>query len=209
MEVSMKRARVISRLVESELKFWKNVYKSDEAHWLDKSPSNLAKKVVKKYAPLGLVLEVGCAAGIDTFFLATSCDKIIGIDLVPQVVATAKENLTNQDETIKKRVSLEVGDVENLRFKDESFDLVYSLSVFHSTEIQKSLSETFRVLRKGGKAVIYVYVGKKKEEIDKDYFIKTCEGKFTIIDQSEFKIDQDAGNDSHTALIVWLEKSKN
>jgi ubiquinone/menaquinone biosynthesis C-methylase UbiE len=202
----MYKARTISRLVESELKFWKDIYKSDEAHWLDKSPSNLAKKVVKKYAPLGSVLEIGCAAGIDTFYLASFCNTIIGIDLVPQTIDVAKENLAHQKKALQKKVSLEVGDAEKLRFKDKSFDVVYSLSVLHSTNIEKSLPEVCRVLRKGGKAILYVYVGKKQEEVDKEKFLAACEKDFNLLDQSEFKIEKDAGDDSHTALIVWLEK---
>jgi ubiquinone/menaquinone biosynthesis C-methylase UbiE len=204
----MKRARTIIRLVESELKFWKNVYASDEAHWLDKTPSNLTKKLIKKYAPLGSVLEIGCAAGIDTFYLSGYADSIIGIDIVPQVIEIAKKNLSGQKKVVQKKIKFEIGDAESLRFDNESFDLVYSLSVLHSTDIKKSLPEIKRVLKDDGKAVLYVYTGKNKEEIDKDYFLNVCDDYFLILDQSEFEIKKDSGDDTHTALIVWLKKAK-
>ena len=63
-------------LKESEFGFWKKVYGDNEAHWLDKNPSNLTKRVIKKYRPFNNILEIGCAAGIDTFLLAQNCKSI-------------------------------------------------------------------------------------------------------------------------------------
>ena len=49
-------------------------------------------------------------------------------------------------------------DAENLPFDDCSFDIVYSNGVLHHTEdTQGAISEVFRLLRPGGKAVIMLY----------------------------------------------------
>jgi len=150
------------------------------------------------------VLEIGCAGGIDTVLLATVSTSIIGIDLVKDAIKTAKSNLDKLDKTIKSKVSYEVGDAENLQFKDSQFDFVYSLSVLHSTDVTKSLSEVRRVLNDKGKAVIYVYIGDGKEVVNKKTFLATCKKYFTITDQNEIKL-KDNNKDNHTALIVYLE----
>ena len=50
------------------------------------------------------------------------------------------------------------GDAENLQFKDESFDIVFSIGVLHHTpDIGKGFGESYRVLKHGGEAWIIVY----------------------------------------------------
>lgn len=205
----MSRAKVlinkILELLETEQKFWDTIYKDKEAHWIDKNPSNLAKKAISKYDKFDKVLEIGCGAGIDTFLLATVANKITGIDLVSNAVDLAKKNLEKQPKDIKSKITFEVGDAEKLKYQDSEFDFVYSLSVLHSTDVNKSLKEVARVLKDDGKAVIYVYVGKDKEEIDEELFLNTCNKFFDI--ESKNKVDlKDKANDKHTALIVFLTK---
>ena len=201
----MSRATDVIRLLDSEEKFWVKVYKSGEDHWIDKEPSNLTKSVVRKYKEFDNVLEIGCAAGIDTFLLASvTKNRIVGIDIVEAPIKIAKENLSNQSKAVKDKTSFEVGDAEKLRFKDKSFDFVYSLSVLHSTNLSKSLSEVRRVLTDNGKAVIYVYVGDGKEKITEKEFLDTCNKHFTVEDQKKVDV-KDKGGDVHKALIVWLE----
>jgi len=201
----MIRAYQIIQIIESEKKFWTSIYKSEEAHWIDKKPSNLSKKVVKKYKSLRRVLEIGCAAGVDTFYLAEYCDIIVGIDIVPDAIKIALDRLSESTKSLQKKITFEVGDAEKLKYSDASFDLVYSLSVLHSTNIEKSLPEIRRVLGNKGLAVLYVYTGKGKEEVDQSKFITVCKKYFTITKQEEIDIKKDAGDDTHHALIVWLE----
>jgi ubiquinone/menaquinone biosynthesis C-methylase UbiE len=201
----MLKACQIIEIIESEKKFWASIYKSEKAHWLDKKPSNLSKKVVRKFGNLGNVLEIGCAAGIDTFYLAEHSTSIVGIDIVPDAIEIAKENLTKLKPSIQKKITFETGDAERLKYRDDSFDFVYSLSVLHSTNISKSLPEVKRVLTDKGRAVIYVYTGDGKEEVDQDKFLDVCQDLFEVTKQEEIEIKKDAGEDTHHALIVWLE----
>ncbi len=189
-------------LHESEKKFWKGIYDKDEEHWTDKEPRNLTKKVVKRYDKVDKILEIGCAAGIDTFLLARMADKVVGIDIVPDAVKLAKKNLKKQPKKIRDKVTFKVGDAEHLEFKDNAFDFVFSLSVLHTTNINKSLKEVRRVLNDEGKAVIYVFVGEGLKAKD---FISAVEKYFKIVGEPEkIKVKKDK-EDKHTAMIVHLE----
>ena len=198
--------KIDSFLDESEKEFWQDVYKNKESHWEDKNVSNLTKKVVSKFKKFDNVLEIGCAAGIDTFYLAKyTRNKIVGIDIVSDIIKKAKENLSKEPINIQRKISFEIGDAEKLKFEDKSFDFVYSLSVLHSTDVSKSIKEVRRVLTDDGKAVIYVYIGGNKEEgMNKKKFIDAVSSYFKIIDQKEVDVS-DSANDKHTALITWLE----
>ena len=199
--------RLIKYINESEKEFWRKIYKDDKTHWLDKNVSNLTKKVVSKYKEFNNVLEIGCAGGIDTFYLSKfTNNSIIGIDIIEDAIKEASKNLKNQPKDMQKKVSFEIGDAEKLRFKDKSFDFVYSLSVLHSTDINKSLKEVNRVLIPNGKSVIYVFIN-GKEGIDKTKFLEVCEKFFKITDKNIIK-KKDESEDKHTALIVFLEKKE-
>jgi len=197
----------VSYLFEAEKVFWNEVYKKDQAHWIDKSISNLTKYACKKYSPFKNVLEVGCAAGVDTFYIAEHTSKqIIGIDIAPKAIEIAKKNLAEQPEKIQKKVILETGNVENLKYQDKQFDFVYSLSVLHSTDITKSFKEIKRVLISDGKAVIYVYL--KEKEHNRSYsdqdFLNEAKKYFEVIKTSTKDIPSDAGGDNHVAFIMEL-----
>jgi len=194
---------IADALYESDKRFWKKIYNKEEEHWTEKEPSNLTKKVVNEYDKFDRILEIGCAAGIDTFLLATiTKDKIIGIDITEEAIELAKKNLKEQSKRIRKKVKFEIGDVEHLKYEDDEFDFVYSLSVLHTTDINKSLKEIHRVLNDDGKAVIYVFIGKGKKELDPKKFMTVCKKYFNIDKKPEKVKTKDK---EHTAMIVYLE----
>ena len=190
----------------SDKKFWTGVYQGEGPEWTKKKPSNLTRYVISKYKPLGKVLEIGSAAGIDSFLLATVADSVIGIDIVDEAVAQAKKNLKDQSKSIQDKVKFEVGDAEKLRFNDNSFDFVFSLSVLHDTNITKSLAEINRVLSPEGRAVIYAYVKGERKTSEKE-FIDECGKYFTILDKT-LKSTTDSTGKERVALIVELESEK-
>lgn len=199
----MHSTRAIARqILASKKKFWKSIYDEEDAHWLDKQPSNLVRKVINKFGPFENVLEIGSAAGVDSFELAKSSESVIGIDIVPDAVELALDNREEQAQEIKDKVKFEEGDAESLQFEDGAFDLVYSLSVLHTTDIDKSIREIDRVLAEGGHAVLYVFI----DDLDPEDFIAVCEKYFEVVKKDEKEVTGDEGGDDHTALIVYLEK---
>ncbi|MGH8661188.1 MAG: class I SAM-dependent methyltransferase [Burkholderiales bacterium] len=103
-----------------------------------------------KYAELtvkgkeGKILEAGCGAGrILRYFHERGYD-IVGVDFIQVAVSKLKE--------IDPSMHVEVGDILNLRFADQSFKHVLAFGLYHNLEhgLEKAISETHRVLAKGG-----------------------------------------------------------
>jgi ubiquinone/menaquinone biosynthesis C-methylase UbiE len=100
------------------------------------------------------VLEIGVGLGADHQKFAESGAIMTGIDLTSRAIENTKARL----KLLGLESSLLVGDAENLQFKDNSFDEVYSWGVIHhSPNTSKAVSEIFRVLAQGGEAKIMIY----------------------------------------------------
>jgi SAM-dependent methyltransferase len=95
----------------------------------------------------GEVLDVGCGTGALTFAIAKSerVSKIVGLDMSEAFLAYARSK------TDDPRISLELGDAQNLRFSDASFDQCLALLVVaFIPEAPKAAREMRRVTRPGG-----------------------------------------------------------
>ncbi len=100
------------------------------------------------------VLEIGCGSGTIARQLAASGAIFTAVDLTPQAIANTKKQL----EFAHLKADVREADAENLPFKDETFDFVWSWGVIHHTpDTPKAASEIYRVLKKGGQASIMIY----------------------------------------------------
>lgn len=92
-------------------------------------------------------LDVGCGLGMSMDYF-TERDAIVkGIDITPQSVKT----------TSKRGLCVMEADARQLPFKNNSFDIVYSIGVIeHFRETQMALKEQARVCRPGGTVVAVV-----------------------------------------------------
>ena len=97
------------------------------------------------------VLDLGCASGIDCFIMASKISSngmVIGIDITENLIekATAIANKNNI-----KNVQFNTSDIENLRFKDDNFDIITSNGVFSLLpNLQNAFNEIHRVLKPNG-----------------------------------------------------------
>ena len=103
------------------------------------------------------VLEVGCGPGhLSTRLARRHGLEMTGLDLDPAMIARAQANTDRPPTGDQRRPEFLVGDVTALAFPDESFDLVVStLSMHHWADPTSGLAEIGRVLRPGGRALIW------------------------------------------------------
>ncbi len=102
-----------------------------------------------------LVLESGPGGGAHSAVFKKYGASMVAVDLTAERVAA----------TARKLALIEGGegrayqaDGENLPFRDDSFDIVYSNGVLHHSEnTDTCIAEVNRVLKPGGKAVIMLY----------------------------------------------------
>jgi len=101
------------------------------------------------------VLDIGCGAGVDAIIAAKMTrpsGTVTGIDLVPEMLAKAKENarLAGVDNAL-----FQESGAEQLPFSDNSFDVVISNGVFNLVvDKAKALGEVLRVLKPGGRFML-------------------------------------------------------
>ena len=119
-----------------------------------------------KYHTNEKVLEIGIGAGTDLAEYALNGAKVSGIDLNNDQIELTKLNFQQRGLEYEY---LGEGNAEDLKFSDNTFDLVYSFGVLHHTpNTQKAINEIFRVLKPDGKAIIMLYARGWK------HYIKRC-----------------------------------
>jgi SAM-dependent methyltransferase len=90
------------------------------------------------------ILDAGCGTGKNIETLKSMGHEIYGIDYSPEAIKFCRLRGIN---------NIEIGDVTNIPFKDDYFDILYSFDVLICLEpdkLKKAISEFIRVTRKGG-----------------------------------------------------------
>ena len=102
------------------------------------------------------VLDIGCGTGVLTRMIADRLDADVG-GVSVGVDAAAKMILVAGKKRGSGNCRFEVMAAEDLSFEDQSFDAVVSSLFFHHVPLdlkEKALSESFRILRPGGRLII-------------------------------------------------------
>lgn len=95
------------------------------------------------------ILDVGSGPGIFMEELLSKGAIITAVDIAPGMIELLKKRFRNP------RLQSKLGDIENLSYKDESFDCVTALGVLEYLDSDRpALKEIARVLKPGGKAII-------------------------------------------------------
>jgi ubiquinone/menaquinone biosynthesis C-methylase UbiE len=91
------------------------------------------------------VLEVGCGTGEFSRLLARRADKVLAIDLSPQMIRLARER-----SKLHPNVDFVAGDVMARQFADDQFDCVATLTTLHHLPAEIVLRKIRRALKPGG-----------------------------------------------------------
>lgn len=94
--------------------------------------------------PDSSLLEIGCGTGYFTKEIVKTNAQIVAIDISPELVTIAKENVTATN------VSFQIENAYDMTFEDNQFDYVVGSSVLHHLDIKKAVSEAYRVVKKNG-----------------------------------------------------------
>jgi ubiquinone/menaquinone biosynthesis C-methylase UbiE len=109
-------------------------------------------------APGERLLEIGFGTGHVLAKLARAAGptgQVVGLDLAENMLAHARELL--EREHLADRVTLDLGDAEDLPYAVDSFDgifMCFTLELFDTPDIPRVLAQCRRVLRPGGRIVV-------------------------------------------------------
>lgn len=108
---------------------------------------------LKQYKP-ETILDVATGTGdfaIEAMHAHPS--RIIGVDISEGMLEVGKKKI--QSMGLAEKITLQVGDSENLPFNDNSFDaVIVAFGVRNFENLEKGLAELYRVLRIGGHLII-------------------------------------------------------
>jgi len=115
-------------------------------HWLD-----LVKEHLDDDSALD-VLDIGTGPGFFPVVLGREGHRVTGIDVSDSMIEKAQENCRRNE----VQASFAIMDAQDLDLPDESYDLVISRNVVWNLEDpEKAYSEWMRVLRPGGKLMVF------------------------------------------------------
>ena len=111
-----------------------------------KANRELCAVVEKLVSPTDEVLECACGTGLLTGIIAGKCRRIIATDFSRKMLKRAEKKCRKYG-----NVTFEEGNILQLRYPDESFDMVVAANVLHLLEEPYwALSELNRVCQPGG-----------------------------------------------------------
>ena len=85
--------------------------------------------------------------------LALKPDKVVGVDISAGMLEMGKQKMKRKG--LDHIIDMQMGDSEKLLFDDNTFDaVIVSFGVRNFENLEKGLSDMFRVLKPGGKTVI-------------------------------------------------------
>ena len=125
------------------------------------------------------ILDLGCGAGRHTIFLAREGFQTYATDVSEEGLKVVEKRLRDE----KLQGTLKKANMEEQPFSDNFFDGIISFGVFYYNDLECyriAVSEMYRILKKGGKALVFTrttddYRYGKGDKIDKNTFVLDIE----------------------------------
>ena len=122
------------------------------------------KKAIKLLQNKGIKTMLDIATGTGDFAieaLKINPEKIVGVDISEGMLSFGQEKIKKMG--LEKKIQLQKGDSEKLPFSDNSFDaVIVSFGVRNFENLQKGLSDMFRVTKPGGYCLILEFSNPRK-----------------------------------------------
>lgn len=100
------------------------------------------------------ILDIATGTGDLAIALTqTKANEIIGLDISPGMLDIGKQKV--EEKQLDKTITMVIGDSEKLEYPDDYFDVVtVAFGVRNFENLEKGLSELFRVLRPSGRLLV-------------------------------------------------------
>ncbi len=112
------------------------------------------RDLISRAADQGEILEYGCGEKISIIENKVNYKKYIAIDISEVAVRKCKKNYQNIE-----NVEFKAMNAEKLDFSDNSIDLIFGSGIIHHLDIDLSMREINRVLKKGGAGIFFEPMG--------------------------------------------------
>jgi ubiquinone/menaquinone biosynthesis C-methylase UbiE len=136
--------------MKNQQETWDNIAKEWDEY--KKIPAQTTKNFLETVS--GKVLDLGSGSGRN--MQKVNCGKMYLVDFSSEMMRLAEERA--------KKLGIEIetkqGDLINIPYEDEFFDNIICISTLHCLKPEdhkKAIEEIYRVLKKGGKALIGVW----------------------------------------------------
>ena len=98
------------------------------------------------------ILDIGCGPGFFTILMSGEGHETMGIDASSKMIEEAKKNAKQES----ANAVFKVMDCHHIEFPDNTFDLIISRNVVWTLlEPEKAYREWYRILKPGGKMLIF------------------------------------------------------
>ncbi len=153
--------------------------------------------------PDDIILDVGCGGGINIKRMAEKAKKVYGVDYSIESVKLSKE--VNENLISEGKVEIQKGNVKNLPFDDNSFDIVTAFeTVYFWPDIEKCFGEVKRVLKPGG---IFL-IGMETNGSD-NWMMKFWNHFIDMEMHDDEEITSFLENNDYSQITVYLRDGKN
>ena len=156
--------------------------------WIWRVDENLVAKEVLEMLPddfQGEILDVPIGTAVFTVKKYSNMQnaRILGVDFSQEMLDIANERILREK---IENVKLQHGDVRELTFENERFDLVLSMNGIHAFPPQKhkAFYEIYRVLKRGGIFLGCFYI--KGERGIADWFVRNILNKMGVFTPPHF-----------------------
>lgn len=153
------------------------------------------------------VLDLGCGTGRMAEYLRKFGAEVVGIDISEKMLEIARKKVGS--------ATFVQGDVEDLPFEDESFDMVVgAFLVVHLPELETCFREVYRVLKEGGEFIVTNINQRKapklkagKQEIVIKSHYHRPDDVLEALDKSFFRIEEERFVEEEGSWINQIVKA--
>jgi len=142
----------MEKIVDKNFEQWSGL--SDEYHNSRPMPPKIIVKIILSWLQKepDTIIDIGCGTGLSTIIWNDFAKNIIGIEPNNDMRTTAEKNAGSNRIEFKKGVSNETN------LPSECADIITVSQAFHWMDIDSTLTEFYRVLKKGGVLALYDFV---------------------------------------------------